>query len=153
MMLRNGGRNGARANVQAVSARLLALAVAAMVAACATVATESSPEAKQAAVAKRVEARWAAVIKGDVPASYALLSPASRSVLTEEQYRDRIRNSKGITGAQVDSVDCSTDACKVKVWITFDAEPFPGHPIKGIRTTATETWVIDRGEYWYVWPN
>jgi hypothetical protein len=151
MMLQNRGRDRARTAVEVVSARLLVLAVAVVVAACATVSTDSSPEKKKAEVTKRVEARWAALLKGDVSKSYALLSPTSKSVLTEEQYRERIR-TKSITKMDIDSVDCSPDACKVRIWITFDAEPVKGHPIKGIRTTATETWVIDRGEYWYVWP-
>lgn len=151
MMWQNRGRNRARMAGELVSARLLAFAVAVTLSACATLSTDSSPEAKKAAVAKRVEARWAALIKGDVSASYALLSPASKSVLTEEKYRGHIR--KGFNTMDIDSIDCSADACKVKVWITFDATPFPGHPIKGIRTAATETWVIDKGEYWYVWPN
>jgi hypothetical protein len=56
---------------------------------------------------------------------------------------------------EIESIDCVAETCKVKVWITFDATPAKakGHPIKGIRTTATETWVIDQGDYWYVWPN
>ena len=147
-----GVRRGARAVVAVFSARFLALFAAVMLAACATLSTDSSDEAKQAAVKKRAEARWAALVKGDVSSSYALLSPASKAVLTEDQYRDRLRRS-GVTGVEVESVQCAAETCKVKLWITFDATPFPGHTIKGIRTTATETWVIDRGEYWYVWPN
>jgi hypothetical protein len=145
-----GGRTGVRA-AWTVSTRMTAICVAATLAACATLSANSPEEAKKEAVAKRVEARWAALIKGDVPASYALLSPASKAVLTEEQYRSRVR--RAFTGMEIESIECPADSCKVKVWITFDATPAKGHTIKGIRTTATETWVIDHGEYWYVWPN
>ncbi len=151
MKWRMGGRQRARVAIELISARLIALGVAVIVAACATLSADSSPEAKKAAVAKRVEARWTALIKGDVAASYALLSPASKAVLTEEQYRGRTR--KGFTGIEIDSIDCADETCKVKLYVSFDATPVKGHPIKGIRTMATETWVIDRGEYWYVWPN
>jgi hypothetical protein len=152
MMLQNDGRWSVRAVIERVSARLIALCAAVTLAACATLTADSSDEAKQAAVRKRVEVRWAALIKGDVSGSYALLSPASKAVLSEDKYRDRIRRS-GFTGIEIDSVACAADSCKVKLWITYDATPIKGHMIKGIRTTATETWVIDRGEYWYVWPN
>lgn len=152
MMLQHGVRKRARAAIEMAVARSIALGVAVMLAACATLTADSSPEAKQAAVKKRVEARWAALIKGDVSGSYALLSPASKAVLTEGQYRDRIRRS-GYESMDIETIDCAGDSCRVHVWITFDATPIRRHPIKGIRTMATETWVIDRGDYWYVWPN
>jgi hypothetical protein len=152
IMLQNGGRKGARAAVEVFSARFIAFCAALALVACATLSADSSNEAKQAAVKKRAEARWTALVKGDVSGSYALLSPASKAVLTEEQYRDRMRRNK-FDGIDIGDITCSADACKVKVWITFDATPLKGHTIKGIRTAATETWVMDRGEYWYVWPN
>ncbi len=146
-----GVRSCARTVVGGLSARLVALVAAVSIAACTSMSTDTSGAAKEAAVKKRVEARWGALIKGDVAASYALLSPASKAVLTENQYREHLKHA--FTGIDVESVKCEADSCKVKVWITYDATPTKGHTIKGIRTTATETWVIDKGEYWYVWPN
>src|SRR3954470_891317 len=47
----------------------------------------ATPEAARAAVESRVNARWAALIKGDLEAAYAYLSPASRQALTLEQFK------------------------------------------------------------------
>lgn len=144
--------------IRAIRARAIVVGVAVVLAAACTTSpqiggwgsglTKDSPaSAKQAAVRKRVEARWAALIKGDVAGSYALLSPASRLTLTEEQYKGRIRRS-GYRSMEIESVDCATETCKVNIFIVYDLQQ-----IKGMRTPASESWVLDGGEYWYVWPN
>ena len=44
-------------------------------------------EKKAASVKERAQLRWDALIKDDIPAAYAYLSPATRDVLTVEQYK------------------------------------------------------------------
>jgi len=146
-----------RERIRAIGAWAIAVVVVFVAAACSSLPqiggsgsglTKDSPAAaKEAAVRKRIEARWTALIKGDVAGSYALLSPASRRALTEEQYKGRIRRS-GYTAMEIESVDCAAETCKVNLFISYDLPQ-----IKGMRTPASEAWVLDGGEYWYVWPN
>jgi len=105
----------------------------------------SSPEARRAAVQSRVQARWDALIKGDLEKSYSYLSPASRSTLTFEQYKGVTRKS-GFRNARIDSIDCDAQACTVKLLVTYDHKL-----MKGIQTPVEETWVFDKGQAWYVY--
>jgi hypothetical protein len=105
----------------------------------------AAPEARREAVTKRVNARWDALIKGDLEAAYALLSPASRETLTFDQFKQRTRKD-AFREAKIDSVDCSADSCTVKLWITYDHRL-----MKGVQTPLVETWVFDKGEPWLVY--
>jgi hypothetical protein len=105
----------------------------------------ASPEAKREAVETRVKARWDALIKGDLDSAYALLSPASREVTTLENFKQHTRKS-GFREAQIDKVECGSELCTVKLWITYDHQL-----MKGIRTPMEETWIFDKGQAWYVY--
>ena len=106
---------------------------------------KTGPEGRQAQVASRVKARWDALIKGDVDASYAFLSPTARETVTLEQYRRNTRK-EGFRAAKIDAIECNADACTVKLWVTYD------HPaMKGVETPLVETWVFDKGQAWYVY--
>ncbi len=108
-------------------------------------AASLTPEARREVVAGRVKARWDALIKGDVGASYAYLSPATRAAVSLSQYGGKIRKD-GFREAKIDSIDCDADACKVKLWITYDHSS-----MKGITTPLQESWVFDKGQAWYVY--
>ncbi|HSV20071.1 MAG TPA: hypothetical protein VLR71_16775 [Casimicrobiaceae bacterium] len=105
----------------------------------------TSPEARREAVASRVKARWDALIKGDLQGSYGYLSPASRESTTFEQYQ-KVTRKKGFRDARIESIDCDAEACKVKVWVTYDHKL-----MNGISTPFDETWVFDKGQAWYVY--
>jgi hypothetical protein len=105
----------------------------------------ASPEARREAVASRAQARWDALIKGDLEKSYSYLSPASRKTLTFEQYKGVTRKS-GFRDAKIDSIDCDAQACTVKLMVTYDHKL-----MKGITTPLEETWVFDKGQAWYVY--
>jgi hypothetical protein len=104
----------------------------------------TTPEARREAVASRVMARWDALVRGDLKASYGYLSPASRETLTFERYQ-KVTRKTGFRGARVDAITCDADACKVKLWVTYDHRL-----MKGISTPVEETWVFDKGQAWYV---
>lgn len=119
-----------------------------MLAACATtggVTAESPLEVKQAAVTERVKARWQAVIDGDAARAYGFLSPGSKAVTSLENYKARARLT-GFRSADVESVACETEACKVQIRVTLDHRL-----MKGIPASVEETWVLENGRYWYVW--
>jgi hypothetical protein len=106
---------------------------------------EMSPEARRAMVADRVNARWAALIKGDLDAAYMFLSPASREVVSPAEFKARTRGS-GFREVKVESVECESDVCKARLLLTYDHRL-----MKGIATPLTESWVVDQGQVWYVW--
>jgi hypothetical protein len=51
---------------------------------------DTPPEVKQTAVKERANARWAALIKGDMDAAYGFLSPTSRETVSLDTYVSRI---------------------------------------------------------------
>ncbi|MCC7328462.1 MAG: hypothetical protein IT521_16815 [Burkholderiales bacterium] len=108
-------------------------------------AAPKTPEAQQALVAQRASERWDAMVKNDLDAAYAFMSPGSRQVTSLEKFKANTRRGafrKGI----VDSVVCEEGACKVRVVVTYD------HPkMKGITTPVSEAWIIDGGQAWYVY--
>ena len=108
-------------------------------------AAQVSPEARNEAVAKRVNARWDALIKGDLDAAYALLSPASREVTTLEQFKRNTRHG-GFREAKIDKVDCGAELCTVRLWVTYDHRL-----MKGVQTPIEETWIFDKGQPWLVY--
>jgi hypothetical protein len=124
-----------------------ALGIAALVAlgGCATITPNSPPEAKREAVAERVNARWAALIRGDTDTAYTFLSPASKELTSLSRYKAEAR-SKGFRSAKIDKVDCEPESCRVTLTVVYD------HPkMKGIPTLLEESWVLEDGKYWYVW--
>jgi hypothetical protein len=103
-----------------------------------------APEAKRELVTKRVNARWDAMIRGDLDAVYALLSPTSKATTTLEQFK-RVTRKEGFREAKIEQIDCDVEVCKVMLKVTYD------HPlVKGIPAPMVETWVFDKGEAWYV---
>lgn len=143
------GSRSFRARVLWSSARWLGAVVLVVAAGCATttggITKDSPPEVKREAVTERVNARWAALIKGDMDTAYTFLSPASKAVTSLAAYKAQARG-KGFRQAKIEKVDCESEACQVTLLVVYD------HPkMKGIPTLDHETWVIDEGQVWYVW--
>ena len=124
----------------------LAAALAGLaVAACASITVDSAPEVKQKVVAERAQARWQALMKGDVEAAYAFLSPASKKATPFPAYAKTIKPGMW-RNVKVDKVDCEAEVCKAQLALTYDAKM-----MKGITTPIWETWVIEDGSAWYVY--
>lgn len=109
------------------------------------VSKDSPEEVKVAAVTKQVEARWDALIAGDVAKSYSFLSSGSKATTSLELYRAKARLS-GFRAAKIEKVDCGQEICKVSMRVTLDTRKMKGLPLP-----ATETWILEGGEYRYVW--
>jgi hypothetical protein len=124
---------------------VLSAVVAAGCAMMGGVSKDSSPEDKRAAVTERVNARWAALLKGDLDTAYTFLSPATRETVSPGSYKGLARG-KGYRKIAIESVECQVEVCNVRLMLTYD------HRImKGIVTPVEERWVIDRGQFWFVW--
>ncbi len=126
--------------------RGLAIALAGLaIVGCASISVDSAPEVKQKYVAERAQARWQALIKGDVDAAYTFLSPASKKVTPLAKYVSSIKPGMW-RDVKVDKVDCEAEVCKVQLAVTYDAKM-----MKGITTPFWESWVIEDGSAWYVY--
>ena len=135
-----------RALTEVGGLRYLVVAVLAVVtAACATLSPTSPTEEKVKVVTERAAARWKAVIGKDFEAAYQFMSPASRATVTPAGFRT-IASRLNYRAAEVKEVTCEAQACKVKLQITYDAAM-----MQGVRTLLEESWVIDKGQAWYVW--
>jgi hypothetical protein len=129
--------------------------VAVAVAACAGmggVNKDSPPDVKVAAVKERAQARWQALIKGDLDAAYAFMSPGSKAATTIEQYRRQIKPGlwRAIT---VDSVECEVELCSARLTLTYDIPRgrMSPRPIPGVETPIAERWIIENGSVWFVY--
>jgi len=123
---------------------VLALAGCATVGAPGGLSKDSPPEVKREAVAARAQGRWDALIKGDLKAAYAYLSPAERATTPLDVYRAK-RKVGLYRAAKVDAVDCEGAVCTVKLTLRYDYKRF-----KGVQTPLVERWVIEGGQAWIV---
>jgi uncharacterized protein YchJ len=125
-------------------AGLLVAGLMAVLAGCASGSAELRQPEREAIVKQRSQARWNALIADRLSEAYEYYSPASRSVLTLQDFIRSVRSGFW-TNAQVDRVVCqSEDSCVVEVTIEYQ--------IRGARTKApvTETWIQTDKQWWYV---
>jgi len=108
------------------------------------VKTEVKADAPQDAVAKKAQSRWDALIKGDLDAAYGYLSPGTRSVMSLELYKAKIRPGRW-KKASVDSVACVQDRCDVSIKLEYSYRD-----MKSIETRLNEVWLQENDEWWFV---
>jgi len=107
---------------------------------------ETPQDKKEAVVSQRAQERWNALIRNDYAAAYQYLSPSSRELMTADEYRNRAQGELRYTAARVDNVTCEAEACKVRMVVTYDHRM-----MKGIVTPVEESWVLDKGQFWYLY--
>ena len=105
---------------------------------------DSSNEKKSVAVRERAEARWQALIKDDIETAYGYLSPTTLDVVSLDQYKGKLARGT-FRGVKIDAVECEGELCKVKLQLTYDRPR-----LKGMVTPLEESWIIERGQFWYV---
>jgi hypothetical protein len=121
--------------------------IAVAVAGCASMGgiTKDSPaEAKQALVAERINARWQALIKGDLDTAYTYMSAASQEAMPLKVYKSKHKPGMW-RSVRIESLQCEAEICKAKMILTYDHER-----MKGIQTPFEESWIIEKGTAWYV---
>jgi hypothetical protein len=104
-----------------------------------------APEAKQALVTERINARWNALIKGDLDQAYTFMSAGSQEAMPLKVYKAKI-NPGMWRAVKIDSMDCEAEICQVKMTLTYDHRM-----MKGIQTPFQETWILEKGNAWYVY--
>jgi hypothetical protein len=132
-------RTSRRARTAVAAGSFLAVA---MIASCGTapVQEDASPEV---VVKQRAQARWDAMVAGDLDKAYAYMSPTSREMIPLQAFRNSIRIGFW-KKAQVSGITCDKDACDVTVDLTYS---YRGSTIQ---TPARETWVKSDGAWWHV---
>ncbi|MEP7206591.1 MAG: hypothetical protein ABI920_06610 [Casimicrobiaceae bacterium] len=106
---------------------------------------DTPQEQKQKIVAERAEARWQALIKGDLDSAYSYLSPASRAANSLTLYKGKVK--PGIwRAAKADRVSCLAEVCTVTMLVTIDTKA-----MKGIQAPVTENWILEDGAAWFVY--
>ena len=103
-----------------------------------------TPRPAEVVVKEKAQARWDALVKGDIKAAYAYMSPGSRSIITPEGYEASIR--KGFwKSAVVDKVECSSaQSCDALATIEYE---YMG---KRTKTPLRETWIKEGSDWWYL---
>jgi hypothetical protein len=146
-MIRQGCKRSARrAPAGMCEVRYLAVAIlAAVTAACATLSPTSPTEEKVKVVTERAAARWKAIIGKDFASAYDYMSPPSRATVTPAGFKT-IASRLDYKDAQIIGVTCEAEVCNVRLLITFDTKQ-----MKGVHSPLEESWLIDKGQAWYVW--
>ncbi len=111
-----------------------------------------TPQSAEEIVGQRAKQRWDVLIKGDTEAAYGFLSPGSRSMTPLDVYERRLRNRIAKwESANVKSVQCEEDRCKVGIEVTYlymgGNSAFRGQTDQ---SGFVETWIQSDGGWWYV---
>jgi uncharacterized protein YchJ len=122
------------------AAGVVAAFLIATLTACATV----DPRAAEETVKARAQARWNALVLGDVKSAYDYFSPGSRATSSLADFASGIRIGfwKAVT---VDKVECGTpDRCEVHTTIEYE------HRGMRIKTPHRETWIREDSNWWFL---
>jgi hypothetical protein len=114
---------------------------AVLLAGCAGAPVAEGPPEK--IVAQSAQARWNALIAGDVSTAYSYLSPASKEAYSLELYRNSIRPGFW-QKAEVKAVKCEPEVCEVTLDVSYRFRRSP------ITTALKETWIRSGGTWAYV---
>ena len=126
--------------------RFAVAGMALVLAACATLNAESPLDEKVKVVTERANARWAAIIAKDFDAAYGYLSPASRTSIKRGGFK-AVVSRLNYKSATVKQASCEGAVCRVDLELVYDA-----NMMKGIKTPIRESWIIEKGQAWFVWP-
>ncbi|MEO7741781.1 MAG: hypothetical protein ABIR98_02445 [Usitatibacter sp.] len=125
---------------QGVARIICALALGVATASCVGL----QPRTPEEAVKARAQARWDALLKGDIKAAYGFLSPGSRVVMTQEAYGASLRSGFWKSAAVEKAACDAPDACEAQLTIEYE---FQG---KRTKTPLRETWIREGTNWWYV---
>lgn len=132
----------------------LAYAMLSALPGCATLEPEESEkwrESQRPVLKARAEARWDALIKGDIEKAYLYTTPEYRAVVNLQQYRGKYGRVLGWRGARV--VDISYDVptvAAVSVEVTYRIGlPGVGGEVIETQKAISEKWIYKNREWWY----
>jgi hypothetical protein len=103
-----------------------------------------SADSERDIVSARVQARWDALIRGDLDAAYAFLSPGSKQAISLERFKSITRKG-GFRSITIDRIECTPGKCDVRLTLVYDRPP-----LMGLHTIVDESWIFENGQAWYV---
>ena len=104
-----------------------------------------TPQAKQSLVTERVNARWDALIRGNLDEAYTFMSAGSQEAMPLKVYKTKIKPGMW-RAVKIEGMECEAEICYVRMTLTYDHQR-----MKGIQTPFTETWILEKGNAWYVY--
>ncbi len=132
-----------------IASCLLAASTIVAATGCATMGgslSKDSPiEAKREVLTQRINARWDALIKGDLDTAYTYLSAASKEAYPLKVYKSKVKPG-GWRSVKIDEIGCDAEICWAKMVLTYDHRV-----MKGVQTPFTENWIIEKGNAWFVY--
>lgn len=121
---------------------------------CATLEPEESEkwrESQRPVLKARAEARWGALIKGDIENAYTYTTPEYRAVVNLQQYKGKYGRVVDWRGARV--VDIGYDVptvATVSVEVTYRVGlPGTGGELIETQKAISEKWMYKNREWWY----
>jgi hypothetical protein len=108
--------------------------------------TRDSPqEAKTAVLTQRINARWDALIRGDLDQAYTFMSQASKDAYPLDVYKAKVKPGMW-RSVRIEGIECEAEICRASLVLTYDHRV-----MKGVTTPLLEVWTIDRGNAWFVY--
>ena len=103
------------------------------------------PQTPEEKVVYRAQARWDALRAGGYDKAYAYITPSMRITLPLEVFRSRISGGSWID-VKVTKAVCEPEVCDVSVKIEYYVLP-------NLRDTqtVTEKWILEGGNWWFVY--
>ena len=122
----------------------------ALVAACGMLLTAcASFQAKpEDAVKQRSEARWQALIKGDMESAYTFSAPGYKAAIDLTTFKGKTGIAGRWLGAEVMRVECDQPVrCKAVIRLDYTLL-IPGFSKAKMNTHIDETWLLEDGQWW-----
>ena len=111
-----------------------------------------NPASQEQRVVDRAQARWDAIVAGDLETAYTLYSPGYRSAMSVIDFAVELRTRRvAYTSAEYVSHECEEARCKIKFLVGFRVPaPVPGMTVFDSTQQLEDSWVRTNGEWWYL---
>ena len=103
------------------------------------------PLSPEQAVKARAQARWDALVAGQIEKAFEFITPSGRSTLPFDVFRGRLSGTSW-RKASVTSATCEPEVCDVNVTLEVDVLPNLPQPIP-----ISEKWLLVDGQWWFVY--
>jgi hypothetical protein len=120
---------------------LLTAALAATLAGCANLPGRDATTTVQ----ERAQARWNALVAGQIDKAYTYMTPSFRALTPYDSYRNSFGAAASWKAADVIDVRCETERCEVSVRLRIQ---IPVSSIGPITTDTKEVWIQENGQWW-----
>ena len=109
-----------------------------------------APATPEATVTARAQQRWKSLMASDWSAAHAFLTPAFRSTMPVDRYKERFVGAPKWKNVTVKSATCKLETCTVVVRIEALVGVRSG--MTTLSTDMPETWLQENGQ-WYKYEN